>query len=351
MKIVVLGTGPFAVPMFQSLLDSPHQVAALVTRPTPVAKGREKVALNPMRDLAMSRGLPIHAPDSINSSEGAALIAGLAPDLLVVCDYGQILSREVLALPTLGGINLHASLLPKYRGAAPIHWAILKGESETGVSVIHMTPRLDGGPILASRTTDIGYDETQPDLEARLADLGIGAVQEAVGLLEKWDRAIPIGTPQQAELATKAPRLKKEQGAIDWSKSAEQIRNQVRALKPWPGSYTFWHRAGHEPLRLVVDRVAVGGPSNAGSTEYSVPSTQHSSAPSGQVVYADGRELRIATGTVPLSILTLQPAGKRHMTAEEFLRGYPLKAGDRLESAIRNPQSAITATSDTPPGP
>src|SRR6187399_3108546 len=148
MKLVVLGTGPFAVPMFQSLLDSPHQVAALITRPTPPARGREKAPLNPMRDLATSRGLRIHAPESINSGEGAALLAGLKADLLVVCDYGQILSREVLALAPLGGINLHASLLPKYRGAAPIQWSLLNGDRETGVTVIHMTPRLDGGPIL-----------------------------------------------------------------------------------------------------------------------------------------------------------------------------------------------------------
>jgi methionyl-tRNA formyltransferase len=288
-----------------------------------------------MRDLAASRGLQIHAPQSINSAEGASLLAGLKPDLLVVCDYGQILSRDVLGLAPLGGINLHASLLPKYRGAAPIHWAILSGETETGVSVIHMTPRLDGGPILAVRRTDIGYDETQPDLEARLADLGIEAVQEAIGLLEKWDRASPIGTPQYTKLATKAPRLKKEQGAIDWSKSAEQIRNHVRALKPWPGSYTFWHRTGHEPLRLVVDRVEAQEPGVRGQESQERP---------GQVVLSDGKRLHVATGDGVLSILTLQPAGKRHMAAEEFLRGYPLRVGEIL-------QPAITTTSNTPPNP
>ena len=342
MKLVVLGTGPFAVPMFQSLLDSPHEVAALITRPTPPPRGRDKAPLNPMRDLAASHGLPIHAPESINSPEGISQLADLKPDLLVVCDYGQILSREVLAVSPLGGINLHASLLPKYRGAAPIHWAILNGETETGVSVIHMTPRLDGGPILAVRRTDIGYDEMQPDLEARLAELGIEAVQEALGLLEKWDRASPIGTPQDANLATKAPRLKKEQGAIDWSKSAEQIRNHVRALKPWPGSYTFWQRPGHEPLRLVIDRVAVEssafGVQGSGETaELSASESRKAPGDSatkpGLVVLSDGKRLHVATGESVLSILTLQPAGKRHMTAEEFLRGYPLRQGDILRPA------------------
>jgi methionyl-tRNA formyltransferase len=328
--------------MFQSLLDSPHDVAALITRPTPPARGREKAPLNPMRDLAASHSLTIHSPESINSEEGKTLLQTLQPDLLLVCDYGQILSRDVLAIPPLGGINLHASLLPKYRGAAPIHWAILSGETETGVSVIHMTPKLDGGPILAVRQTPIGPDETQPDLEARLADLGIGAVQEAISRLEQWDRISSLGTPQDATLATKAPRLKKEQGAIDWSQSAEQIRNHVRALKPWPGSFTFWHRAGQEPLRLVVDRVAVEGSGFGvqGSGEAAgVAASGSREAPGstatepGLVLLSDGKRLHMATGDGMLSILTLQPAGKRHMTAEEFLRGYPLRVGDRFSSA------------------
>src|SRR5688572_8956748 len=257
MRIVVLGTGPFAVPMFQSLLDSPHEVAALMTRPTPPAKGREKGPVNPMRDAAEARGLPVHSPASINTEEGKQLLQQLAPDLLVVCDYGQILAGDVLAIAPLGGINLHASLLPKYRGAAPIQWALLQGESETGVTVIHMTPRLDSGPILAVRKTEIRPDEAHPELEQRLARLGIEPVHEAIEQLAQWDRASTIGTPQDKALATKAPRLKKEHGAIDWSRTGEQIRNQVRALKPWPGTYTFWQREGHDPLRLVIDRASV----------------------------------------------------------------------------------------------
>ena len=318
MRLVVLGTGPFAVPMFQSLLESSHDVAALVTRPTPASRGKEKVAVNPMRDLAQSREIAVHEPVSINAPEGIELLKRLAPELLVVCDYGQILSREALAIAPLGGVNLHGSLLPKYRGAAPVHWAILNGDSETGVSVIHMTPRLDGGPILAMRHTPIGAEETMPDLEARLADLGIEPVHEAIAMLEKWDRASALGTPQDPSQATKAPRLKKEDGAIDWSKSAEQIRNQIRALKPWPGSYTFWHRDGHEPLRLVIDRAVA-------SSQLPVASGQV-----GQVLVSDGKQLQVAAGDGVLSILALQPAGKRHMAVDEFLRGYPVQVGDRF---------------------
>jgi methionyl-tRNA formyltransferase len=315
MRIAVLGTGPFAVPMFAALLGSRHEITALITRPTPPPKGREKSPPNPMRDLAESRGLTIHSPDSINSDEGVAILRQLAPDLLVVCDYGQILSPQALSVAPLGGINLHASLLPKYRGAAPIHWALLNGERETGVSVVHMTPRLDGGPILVQQATTIGVEETQPELEQRLASIGVEAVQEAIAQLEQWDRTSPIGALQDTSQATKAPRLRKEMGAVDWSKSSEQIRNQIRALKPWPGTFTFWLRAGQEPLRLVIDAANVMDVAD--------------SSP-GKVVVSNGQQLVVATGNQGLSIAAIAPAGKRHMSVAEFLRGYRVQVGDRF---------------------
>ena len=314
MRILILGTGPFAVPMFQSLLDSAHEIPALITRPTPPPRGREKASLNPMRDLALARGLPVHAPESIHSPDAAALIASLAPDLFMVCDYGQILSREVLALAPLGGINLHASLLPKYRGAAPINWAIYHGEVETGVSVIHMTPRLDGGPCLTVLRTPIAPDETAPHLEHRLAQLGIQAVFKAIELLSHWDRQSAIGAIQDQALATKAPRLKKTDGAVNWSRSAAQIRNQVRAFQPWPGTYTHWLRCGGEPLRLILDQVSLAPDSIAGRLP-------------GEVVVGEGQRLIIATGGGALSLDVVQPAGKRVMPISEFLPGYPLRLG------------------------
>jgi methionyl-tRNA formyltransferase len=321
MRLLVLGTGPFAVPMFQSLLDSRHQVLALVTRPTQRPKGREEVAINPMREVAESRGVSVHSLASINSDEGKRLLGELRPDLLVVCDYGEILAADVLSLAPLGGINLHASLLPKYRGAAPIQWALLHGDAETGVSVIHMTPRLDGGPILATRTTAIGPDETHPELEARLAKLGIEPVHEAIERLASWDGSSPIGTSQDPAKATKAPRLKKQHGAVDWSRSAEQIRNQIRALKPWPGTFTFWKRASGEPLRLVIDEVSV------------VPLDEQAPRVPGQVLVSDGKQLIVATGDGGLSIAAIAPAGKRHMSASEFLRGYRIREGEMLGKA------------------
>jgi methionyl-tRNA formyltransferase len=341
MRLVVLGTGPFAVPMFDSLLDSSHEVPALITRPTPSAKGREKTAINPMRELAESRGLAVFAPESINSNEGKELLGNLAPEVLIVCDYGQILASDVLSIPTLGGINLHASLLPKYRGAAPIQWTLLRGEAETGVSVIHMTPRLDGGPILATRATRIGSDETHPELEARLAQLGIEAVHEAIDLLSRWDRVSPVGRLQEASQATKAPRLKKEHGAIQWTNSAEQIRNQVRALKPWPGTFTFWRRPGHEPLRLVVDQVSILGHgiragARAAELDTQTADNLHLQMPHhepGEVIVSDGKQLIVAAGEGALSITAIAPAGKRHMSTAEFLRGYRVKEGDRFGPA------------------
>ena len=318
-----MGTGPFAVPMFRALVDSPHQIVGLITRPTPPSKGREKSSPNPMQDAAIAHGVPVHAPANINSDEGQSLLNSLAPELLVVCDYGQILSPEILAIPALGGINLHASLLPRYRGAAPIQWAIFNGDLETGVSVIHMTPRLDAGPILTVRQTTIGADETHPELEDRLARLGIEAVQEAIATLMSWNRTSDVGARQDAALASKAPRLKKEQGAIDWSRSARQIHDQVRAFKPWPASFTYWLRPGHESLRLVADQVRVIADATEATTTKSEPGT---------VLISDGKQLLIATGEQALSLTSLQPAGKRLMPVGDFLRGYAVREGDRFGS-------------------
>lgn len=318
----MLGTGPFAVPTLAWLLESGHEVPALITRPTPAARGREKAPPNPMRDLAESRGLAVHSPDSINSPEAHALVRSFAPDLLMVCDYGQILSTETLALTPLGGINLHGSLLPKYRGAAPVHWAILHGDAETGVTVIHMTPRLDGGPILAVRCVAIRADETMTELELRLAALGVGAVQEAIEKLAAWDRTSLIGSPQDKSQATKAPRLKKADGIVDWSRSALEIANQVRALKPWPTTYSHWLRPHAEPLRLILEKVSIVDPDRRAGEP-------------GEIVFRDDSRLHVATGRGVLSFDRVQPAGKRVMEIAEFLRGYPLAFGQRFGEPIK----------------
>lgn len=267
-------------------------------------------------------GLPVWSPDTVNSPESQTRLASLAADLLVVCDYGEILRPETLAMSRRGGINLHGSLLPKYRGAAPVQWAILRGETETGNSVIHMTPGLDAGPILAQQRTPIDPDEDAEQLEQRLAVIGAGLVLEVIEGLESG-AAQPI--EQDASLASKAPRLKKEQGAIDWSRPAQEIKNQVRALRPWPRAYTYWHRPNADPLRLNIDGVAIEPlPAGEGSVR--------EAAPPGTVVDATNR-LLIATADGALEILQLQPAGKRSMRAEDFLRGHRLQTGDRFGPA------------------
>jgi methionyl-tRNA formyltransferase len=317
MKLLVLGTGPFAVPMFSALLDSVHDVAALVTRPTQAARGRHKAPVNPMRDAAERRGLTVFDPDDINSDAGQRIITAQAPELLVVCDYGQILAAETLSRIPLGGVNLHASLLPKYRGAAPINWAILRGETETGVTVIHMTPRLDAGPCLVQRRTEIGPSETAVELEARLGELGISAVLDAIEILAAWDRTSPIGQVQDSAGATRARRLRKEDGEIDWSSSAAKIRNQIRALKPWPATYTHWQRPGGESLRVIIDDASVVG----GTADAVAP---------GSVAYADATSVHVATGDGLLSIDRIQPAGKRAMGIDEFQRGHRIEPGHRF---------------------
>jgi methionyl-tRNA formyltransferase len=317
MRLLMMGTGPFAVPTFRALLDSAHDVACLVTRPTPPPVGRRKSPANPMRDLAQQRGLAVLAPENINDPAALAEVRAFAPDLLVVCDYGQILSPDALAVAPLGGINLHASLLPKYRGSAPINWAIYRGEVETGVSVIHITPQLDGGNVLAIERTPIGPEETAAELEPRLAALGVAPVLATIERLAAWDRTAPLGTPQDPALVTKARRLRKTDAEVKWSRSARQIQRQVRAFQPWPGTFTLWPRGGGEPIRLVLDKV---------TPLDDVPAA----APPGVVTHSDRQQLWVATGQGTLRIDRLQPAGKRVMEAAEFLRGHPLTVGAQL---------------------
>ena len=219
----------------------------------------------------------------------------------------------------LGGINLHGSLLPKYRGAAPIAWAIWRGESEAGVSVIHMTGKLDGGPIIESATLAIGDDETCEQLEPRLSELGVDPVMRSIAKLDSWDGKSSLGELQDAALVTKARRLRKDDALIRWDRSAKKIFDQIRALQPWPGTYTNWNRPGaKQPVRLIITRAAVIDASSLQTTP-------------GTVVVSDGQQLHIQTADGLLSILEIQPAGKRPMPIAAFLRGNPIGEGEKFE--------------------
>jgi methionyl-tRNA formyltransferase len=335
MRLVMMGTGPFAVPTFEALLDSPHVVLGLVTRPA-VAGPRGRAPANPMRAVAERRGVPVWDPASANDDAFVQQLANLHADLLVVCDYGQILKPPALASARLGGINLHGSLLPRYRGAAPVQWAVYEGDAETGVSVIHMTPQLDGGPLLEVRRVAIDEAENAAELESRLSRLGVEAVLRAIDTLAQWDGRSELGQTQNQALATKAPRISKQQGAIDWNRPARRIRDQIRAFQPWPGAYTFWLQARSGPLRLALQRAALRDTATPSAQPEENPSASHPSVP-GTVVAAGGNVLELATGAGRLAIEQLQVSGKRSMSVAEFLRGYPVAVGDRFGIAEEEP--------------
>lgn len=319
MKIVMMGTGSFAEPIFLNLLESAHPVVGLVTQPdraTGKERGSSRLARQGMKEIALERDIPVLQPESINTPEGAAALQGLMPDLLVVAAYGQILSKDILAVTPLGGINVHASLLPKYRGAAPINWAIYHGETQSGVTIIRMSISLDAGDILAQEAVDID-GENAGELEARLGPLG---ARLALAIADKLAQGPVQGRPQDKSQVTKAPKLTKEHGLIDWSRSAVQVCNQIRAMQPWPTAYTYLHRRGSAPVRLIVQRAAVTSERPA-----------IAALPGAVAKDADGDKLWARAGDGAwIEILELQPAGKRQMSAREFLRGNAIPPDGRM---------------------
>ncbi len=320
----MMATGMFALPTMQWLADSRHRFVAWVTRPPRPAGRKQTLPRSELRELAEARGIPIWEPEDINADESVERLRAYGADLLIVCDYGRILAPAVLGAARLGGINLHGSLLPKYRGAAPVQWALFHGETETGVTVIHMSPQLDAGPILLQRRTKIEPTENAEQLERRLAVLGVEAVAEAIELLADWDGATPLGSPQDDALATGAPRLKKQHGRIDFSRAAHEIVDHVRAMQPWPGAYTSWERRTGKRLKLLIERASVADGSELDQDVDGVES--------GQVICAESDRLWVATGAGLLAIDQLRPAGKRSQSVAEFLRGYRIERGACLGS-------------------
>lgn len=324
----MMGTGPFAAPTFESLLDGPHQVLAAFCQPERPVVGKKAPPESPIALLAKERDVPLYRPASINSPEAHEILKRLDVDLFVVCDYGQILSSETLSLAKKGGINLHGSLLPRHRGSAPVQWAIYRGDEITGVTVIHMTPKLDGGPMLVVERRPIAPRETADRLEQRLSFLGPATVQRALAMLETWDGESPIGELQDQTLATKAPRLKREDGRVDWSRSAMEIERQFRAFQPWPGVYSWARVSDGRTLRTILNDIRL----DEGLDAPSEPGKGLDAGAAGEVLYADRERIRVQTGRGTVSIRAIQPAGKRSLTPAEFLNGYPLKIGDRFLS-------------------
>ncbi len=313
LRIVFLGTGKLAEPVFAALCQSHHTVCGLVTQPDRTGPGSKK-HLNPLKEAAIARGMPVLQPERIRNPEAVAELQALQPELFVVAAYGQILSRAILEMPRLGTINVHASLLPKYRGATPIHAAVLNGDTDAGVTIIQLVPQLDAGPMLGAVRTPIGSQETTGELEARLAALSVPLTLDVIAQLA-------VGTAHPVEqdhaAATHVGKLTKADGRIDWSKSAIQVERHLRGMQPWPGPFTTLILDGKPPLRMQV---------LAGT----VVDTTSAAAP-GTVVAVDASTMTVQCGEGALRIERVHPEAKRPMPTVEFLRGRAVSIGDRFE--------------------
>ena len=305
MRIVFMGTPDFAVPCLQRLLEDGHEVPAVFTQPDKPVGRHAVLTPPPVKQLALSHGIPVYQPTKMRDGTVAALLREMAPDCLVVVAYGRILPQEILDVPPRGCVNIHGSLLPRYRGAAPIQWSVIRGETVTGVTSMFMDAGMDTGDIIDTLTTPIGENETAGELFERLAPLG-------ARLLSTTLAAIADGTvtrrPQNDAEATMAPMLEKAMGRLDLTRPARELHNQVRGMNPWPGAFCT---AGGKTLKIHETRVTAG-----------------SGAP-GTLLCAD--PVTVACGEGALQLVTVQPEGKPRMAAEAWLRGARLPQGARLE--------------------
>ena len=322
MKIIFAGAPDLAVPALRALADSRHCVALVITQPDrPAGRGR-KLTAPPIKTFAESRGIRVLQPASINRPDAVEAMRAIEPDAIVCFAYGKRFARRVLDLPRLGCFNIHASLLPRYRGAAPINHAILNGDAETGVTVQRMAAEIDAGAILAQESLRIGPDETAGELGKRIGEL---AGRIIVPTMDAIREGRVKSIPQDESLAGEAPALRKEDGLVPWRLSAEAVCNFVRAMTPWPGAFTFDCTAdGRCRGRLIIlsaRPVAEPGPE--------VARTFESAAQPGLIVCAEGR-LLVAAGEGFVEVCRVKPAGSKAMDAPSFLRGHDVRVGDRF---------------------
>ncbi len=309
LRVVFLGTPQFAVPTLKHLLASRHEVVGVVTQPDRPRGRGQKVSDSPVKMVALEHGLPLIQPEKLRHPDVAATLRSWQPDLGVVAAYGKIIPKEILSLPRLGMINVHASLLPKYRGAAPVHRAVIDGEHETGVTIMRVEEMLDSGPMLAKVTRPIDPNETSDIVERDLAELGAPLLVSVVDRLSEGEVPEEL---QDFMVCSYAPKVTKEEGLIDWTLPAIYIHNRVRGLYPWPHAYTYLNGQ-----RLIVLRTRA----ESGTTD----------AEPGTILDTTGDAIHVTAGHGGrLAIESLQPEGRRPMTAREFLAGHPIAAGVRL---------------------
>ena len=309
MRLAFLGTGRFAVPSLEAVLDAGHDVVALVTQPDRESGRGRELAPPPTKLVALARGLTVQQPRRIRLPEAVEALAALAPEILVVVAYGQILPPAVLGLAPRGAVNVHASLLPLYRGAAPIQWAVARGASETGVTTMQLDEGLDTGPILLARATPIGPDETAGELQERLAALGATLLLETLAGLAAH-RLEP--RPQDHARATLAPILRKEDGRVDWSLAARELGWRVRGVHPWPGMTAAWQGRGLKLLRVAE---ALPGPGEPG-----------------QVLAVEAQGVVVGCGGGSrLRLVEVQPESRRAMPAGAWAAGARVRPDDRFD--------------------
>jgi methionyl-tRNA formyltransferase len=312
MNIVFMGTPEFAVPTLRLLIEHPYDIRAVITQPDR-AKGRGRnVVAPPVKTLAEQHGILVLQPEKIRAKEVQARLKEIAPDLIVVVAYGQIIPEAILQIPRLGCINVHGSLLPKYRGAAPIHWAIIQGEKETGITTMFMDKGMDTGDMLLKKTIPIENDDTAGTLHDKLRLIGAELLLET---LRKLEAGTLTSVPQDHDGATYAPMLKKEDGLIHWKETAVIIERKIRGFFPWPGAYTYFQGTMIKLLQVAI--------------EEETAKTQ--GTPPGTVLELDNDQgPLIATGHGDIRIIRIQPQNKKPMRCSDFCRGYRLAVDDIL---------------------
>lgn len=318
MRIVFMGTPDFAVHSLKALLEAGHELIGVITQPDRPRGRGQKLTPSPVKTAAMEAEIPVYQPEKIKTPEFVNQLQQLSPDLIVVVAFGQLLSKQILELPRYGCINVHASLLPKYRGAAPIHWAVINGETKTGVTIMYMNEGLDSGDMIISSETDILPNEDTGSVHDKLAQLGGASLVKAIQLIAEGTAP---RIPQNHDKATYAPLLKRETERIDWSKAPDAVCNLIRGLNPWPGAYTM---LGEKVLKIWQAR-----PCEAEDIAGTVPELKTASP--GEILgRVPGLGFAVAASGGCIAVTEVQLQGNKRLNAEDFMNGHNIPRGTRL---------------------